>query len=333
MVTISVSSVGFVLTIAPPDLVRRFALESKMVRPEKTMKQEYFVLVLAHSLRGRLRRIHIPHTAVYTVLVLALLGCFTMFGVVASYARMAWKVANYNALRREADSLRSRYQNLQKVVSQTNQQLASLEIYAKEVTLAYGIKQKLEGPSDISSEGKLIPTFAESLEDYRFLRTAEVISLQSRHARALLPVNAQPSLWPVDGRLMSPFGQRMDPFSGEGAMHKGVDLSAPMGTPVHATADGVVIFAQTMSGYGKLVVIDHGGGTQTFYAHLSKFYTTPGHEVRRGDLVGAVGMTGRVTAPHLHYEVHLNGVPMNPYRWLQHSTVYQQTASHKDFPF
>src|SRR5215472_7951767 len=136
------------------------------------MKQEYFVLVLAHSLRGRLRRIHIPHTAVYAVLALALFGCFSVFGFVASYARMAWKVANYNALRKEADGLRARYQNLQKVVSQTNQQLASLEIYAKEVTLAYGIKQKLEGPSDISAEGILIPTFAESLEDYRFLRTS-----------------------------------------------------------------------------------------------------------------------------------------------------------------
>jgi len=296
------------------------------------MKQEYFVVVLAHSLRGRLRRIQIPHTAVYAVLALALLGCFSVFGAVASYARMAWKVANYNALRREADSLRTRYQNLQKVVSQTDQQLASLEIYAKEVTLAYGIKQKLEGPADISSEGKLVPTFAESLEDYRFLRTAEVISLQSRHARALLPANAQPSLWPVDGRLMSPFGKRMDPFSGEGAMHRGVDLSAPIGTPVRVTADGVVIFAQPESGYGKLIVVDHGGGVQTFYAHLSKFYVTTGHEVRRGDLIGAVGMTGRVTAPHLHYEVHMNGVPMNPYRWLQHAGIYQ-AVTHKDFPF
>src|SRR5215471_17742748 len=114
------------------------------------MKQEYFVVVLAHSLRGRLRRVHIPHQAVYIILGLALLGCFSVFGFVASYARMAWKVANYNALRREAEGLRARYQNLQREVSQTNQQLASLELYAKEVSLAYGIKQKLAGPADIS---------------------------------------------------------------------------------------------------------------------------------------------------------------------------------------
>src|SRR5579863_4108499 len=175
------------------------------------MKQEYFVLVLAHSLRGRLRRVHIPHQAVYAVLVLALVGCFSVFGFIASYSRMALKVANYNALKREADGLRSRYQTLLSRVNQTDTQLASLQIYAKEVTVAYGIKQKLEGPSDISSEGKLVPTFAESLDDYQFLRTAEVLALQSRHARAMQPIPSQPSMWPVDGRLLSPFGKREDP--------------------------------------------------------------------------------------------------------------------------
>jgi len=296
------------------------------------MNQEYFVVVLAHSLRGRLRRIHIPHSAVYAVLALALLGCFSAFGVVASYARMAWKVANYNALRREADGLRLRYQNLQKVVSQTNQQLASLEIYAKEVSLAYGIKQKIEGPNSISAEGKLAPTFAESIEDYNFLRGSEVLALQSKHSRAFLSAPAQPSLWPVGGRRMSPFGKREDPFSGEGAMHKGVDLSAPTGTAVHATADGVVIFAQQLGGYGRLIVVEHGGGIETFYAHLSRFYVPAGHEVHRGDLIGAVGTSGRTTAPHLHYEVHINGVPMNPYRWLQQAGLYQAPVQ-REFPF
>src|SRR5689334_20647145 len=120
------------------------------------MKQEYFVVVLAHSLRGRLRRIQVPHTAIYVVLALALLGSVSFFGLAASYARMAWKVANYNTLKREADALKVRYQNLQKAASQTDQQLASLEVYANEVSIAYGIKQKLEGPSGIGSEGRLI---------------------------------------------------------------------------------------------------------------------------------------------------------------------------------
>jgi murein DD-endopeptidase MepM/ murein hydrolase activator NlpD len=295
------------------------------------MKQEYFVVVLAHSLRGRLRRIHIPHQAVYVILALALFGCFSMFGFVASYARMALKVANYNALRREADALRTRYQNLQSVVSERNQELASLQILAKEVQLAYGIKQKMEGPADISAEGKLAPTFAESLEDYNYLRHAATLGLQGRNFRRLMPLNAKPSLWPVEGRLMSPFGTRQDPFSDEGEFHKGVDISATAGTPVRVTADGVVIFAGWSTGYGRLIVVDHGGNMQTYYAHLSKYEVQTGQEVRRGDVVGAVGSTGRVTAPHLHYEVHVRGAAVNPYPYLAKANIYRPAAT-KDFP-
>jgi murein DD-endopeptidase MepM/ murein hydrolase activator NlpD len=296
------------------------------------MKQEYFVVVLAHSLRGRLRRIHIPHQAVYVVLALALFGCFSVFGFVASYARMAWKVANYNALRREADGLRTRYQNLQKVVSETKVQMASLQLYAKEVSLAYGIKQKLEGPPDISAEGKLVPSFAESMEDYSYLRSVDKLALPGRSSRRFLGVKSQPSLWPVDGRLISGFAQRTDPFSGEGAFHTGVDISAATGTPVRSTADGIVIQAEPVAGgYGRLVRIDHGGDVQTYYAHLSHISVREGQEVRRGDIVGMVGGTGRVTAPHLHYEVRMGGAPVNPYRYLANVGAFQQPA--RDFPF
>jgi murein DD-endopeptidase MepM/ murein hydrolase activator NlpD len=296
------------------------------------MKQQYFIVVVAHSLRGRLRRIHIPHQAVYAILALALLGCFSVFGFVASYARMAWKVANYNALKREADGLRVRYQSLQKVVSQTNEQLASLQLYAKEVSVAYGIKQKLEGPADISAEGKLVPTFAESVQDYDFLRTTNLLALPSRKSGLLRPQGAQPSMWPVQGLITGPYGKRSDPFSEEGAFHKGVDISVPSGTPVHVTADGMVIQAEMVpGGYGRLVVVDHGGGIETYYAHLSRIYVHGGQEVRRGDVVGAAGSTGRVTAPHLHYEVRVGGTPMNPRRYLSTAAIYQ--TPRKDFPF
>jgi murein DD-endopeptidase MepM/ murein hydrolase activator NlpD len=298
------------------------------------MKQEYFVVVLAHSLRGRLRRVQIPHKAVYAVLALALLGCFSVFGFVASYARMAWKVANYNALKREADALRARYQSLQKQVNQTDQQLASLELYAREVSVAYNIKQKLEGPADISAEGKLIPSYAESVEDYDFLRTVNSLSMSSRHRLVFQPESVRPSIWPVEGRLMSPFAERTDPFSGEGEFHKGIDISATTGTPVRVTADGVVIHAELESGYGKLIVVDHGGGFQTYYAHLSRFFVHTGQTVRRGEPIGAVGSTGRVTAPHLHYEVRMGDAPVNPTRYLRSVLpVREQAAAHNDFPF
>src|ERR1700734_3348832 len=210
------------------------------------MKQEYFVVVLAHSLRGRLRRVHIPHQAVYVTLALALFGCFSIFGFVSSYARMAWKVANYNALRQEVDALRTRYQKLQKVVNQTDQQMASLQLFANEVSIAYGIEQRLEGPPGIASEGRLVPTVRESLAEYDLLRSYR--SSPNSFARRF-QTNLQPSIWPVEGRLMGGFGERTDPFSGEGAWHTGVDITAPTGTPIRATADGVVTFAQMENGY------------------------------------------------------------------------------------
>lgn len=294
------------------------------------MKQQYFIVVVAHSLHGRLRRLHIPHRVVYVVLAFALFGFFSVLGLVSSYARMAWKVANYNALREEVNALRVRYQNLQKAANQTDEQLANLQLLASQVSVAYGIKRKLEGPADIASEGRLIPTLGESLAEYDFLRSANFATLQHRYPRSW-QVNTRPSIWPVDGRLQGYFGRRTDPFSGdEGVFHKGVDIGAAMGTPVRAAADGIVLHAGFSSGYGRLVVVDHGNGFQTFYAHLGRFAVVAGQEVRRGELVGAVGMTGRTTAPHLHYEVRQHGNPVNPYTYLR-SAVTQ--VAKKDFPF
>lgn len=293
------------------------------------MKQQYFILVLAHSLHGRLRRVHIPHQFIYGILALAMFGSFSIFGFVGSYARMAWKVANYNALRQEVEQLRGRYQNLQRVVNQTNEQLASLESMASEVSAAYGLKQRLEGPGDIAAEGKLAPSFSESVQEYNYLRSSSLASLDRNFSRRW-HLNPRPGMWPVDGRVMSSYGQRTDPFSGEGAIHNGVDISAPMGTVAHATADGVVEFAARISGYGRLVVIDHGNGVETYYAHLARFDVMPGQEIRRGEAVGAVGASGRVTAPHLHYEVRVRHAPVNPYKYLAKAPV---TAVKSELPF
>ncbi len=129
-----------------------------------------------------------------------------------------------------------------------------------------------------------------------------------------------PSLWPVEGRITSSFGERVDPFNGEGAFHSGIDLSVPYGTPVHAAADGVVGFAAVMNGYGQVIDLDHGNGLVTRYGHLSGFAITPGQHVHRGQVIGYVGATGRVTSPHLHYEVRIQNVPVNPHKYLRTTT-------------
>jgi murein DD-endopeptidase MepM/ murein hydrolase activator NlpD len=293
------------------------------------MKQSYFIVVLAHSLHGRLRRIHVPQRVLYLVVAFALIGCFSVFGFVSSYARMAWKVANYNTLRSEFVSLRARYDKLQKVENEKNDQLAQLQLFASEVSMAYGLKQKLEGPADISHEGRLLPTVPESLAEYDLLRTANLSSYSHRYFRSW-QTNIRPSIWPVEGRLQSHFGKRMDPFSGEGALHRGVDITASTGTPVRAAADGVVLHANVMNGYGKVVIIDHSNGFETYYAHLSRFSVVAGQEIRQGELVGAVGSTGRATAPHLHYEVRRYGNPQNPAHFLNQTRVAQVR---REFPF
>lgn len=127
---------------------------------------------------------------------------------------------------------------------------------------------------------------------------------------------AKPSGWPVKGWLTSNFGMRNDPFTGRRKIHEGLDIAARTGTPVIATADGIVSSVKTEPGYGKLVTIDHGYGYRTLYGHNSKYNVKVGQRVRRGDRIASVGNTGRSTGSHVHYEIRLNGVPVNPKKYM-----------------
>jgi murein DD-endopeptidase MepM/ murein hydrolase activator NlpD len=127
---------------------------------------------------------------------------------------------------------------------------------------------------------------------------------------------ATPSIWPALGWLTGGFGRRADPFTGEPTQHLGLDISGEKGQPVFATADGVVQTAGWAGDFGNLVVVSHEFGLTTRYAHLSRITVTPGSRVRRGDVVGRVGSTGRSSGSHLHYEVWANGQPINPLKLL-----------------
>lgn len=127
---------------------------------------------------------------------------------------------------------------------------------------------------------------------------------------------ATPKGWPTKGWLTSYFGMRKSPFTGRRVMHEGLDIAANVGTPVIATADGIVARVGYSPSYGKEVVIDHGYGYRTIFGHSSKILVKPGQRVRRGDKVALVGNTGRSTGPHLHYELRMNGVPIDPRKTL-----------------
>ncbi|MFC3175165.1 M23 family metallopeptidase [Novosphingobium bradum] len=139
---------------------------------------------------------------------------------------------------------------------------------------------------------------------------------------------AIPSLVPVDGvKLTSDFGMRWHPVLGGRRAHKGVDLAAPIGTPIHAAADGMVGRADWFSGYGLYVAIEHGGQIETRYGHMSRLNVAAGQMVHKGDIIGYVGTTGRSTGPHLHYEVRVAGEAVNPMPYLQSGQIQRAAPS------
>lgn len=150
----------------------------------------------------------------------------------------------------------------------------------------------------------------KSLEEvYRKLQTDEELRRRT------------PSILPAQGVMTSGFGFRPDPFTGERRFHEGLDIAAPVGTPVIAPADGIVKRVGYDRGYGRFIEIDHGYGISTLYAHLSETLVHLGQKVKRGEIIGRVGNTGRSTAPHLHYEVRLFGKAKNPRRYIITSKV------------
>jgi murein DD-endopeptidase MepM/ murein hydrolase activator NlpD len=276
------------------------------------------------STPGKLRKLVVPAYALHGLAVLALIGMITVTAAIGSYSRMLWKVGNYNALRHEQESLKVQYHQLQTTVNDTNQRLDSLQSLATEVAMTYGVLRYHPAAFDVSDNPVTAQdAFDRSVEQYTFLKkNAAAIAISSGGLR-LMPSFSfadstyTPAIWPVLGHITDSFGERLDPFSGEGAFHTGVDVASDYGAPVHVTADGVVISAENHAGYGRVVVVDHGFGITTWYAHLSSFATIAGTRVKRGQVVGYCGISGRSTGPHVHYEVRMNNAPVNPWRYMK----------------
>jgi murein DD-endopeptidase MepM/ murein hydrolase activator NlpD len=291
------------------------------------MRGKHYTFFIASSASGGMRRIRVPFYVLHLVALLAAVGGITVLAGMGSYSRMLWKTTNYNTLRREQANLKQQYRQLQSEVKDTNQRLNSLQSLASEVAMAYGITRFRPTPfsfTDAAQEPQA--QFEESVDEFSYLeKNATSVALSSSGLR-LLPssqlssLGIVPSLWPVVGEITGHFGERLDPFSGEGAFHAGIDIASHYGDEVRASADGVVVVVDRQAGYGRLVVIDHGFGVSTWYGHMSNFNTQMGTHVKRGDIIGYEGASGRSTGPHLHYEVRIYNTPVNPWRYLRNST-------------
>ena len=256
----------------------------------------------------------------------AAIGFLSLTGIASSYTRMLLKVSQFNQLRTEKDQLKNNYSRLEQVAKERDMQVASLGSIASEVSALYGLKAQ---PTLVTASIEQIQDadVNSTLDQLHALRTsalsgATMVGLTmglTRNATTAdwIKANAAPNLWPVEGQVTGSFGERIDPFNGEGAFHSGVDIGSGLGAKIIAPADGVVIATEMMGGYGKAIVIDHGNGISTRYGHLSGYAVTAGQRVSRGDVIGYVGESGRSTGPHLHYEVRINDTPVNPYKYLR----------------
>lgn len=178
-----------------------------------------------------------------------------------------------------------------------------------------GLKRDLLG-DDNDRAVDLIRRRLEFLESETERAETSVRNLQVRLEDQDALLSSTPSLLPAKGWKTSDFGFRVDPYTGLQQMHNGRDISANIGTPVIATADGQVVWSGPQGAYGNVIMIDHGHSLTTLYAHLSELGAKVGESVKRGDLIGKVGNTGRSTGPHLHYEVRVGGVPQDPDRFI-----------------
>jgi murein DD-endopeptidase MepM/ murein hydrolase activator NlpD len=300
------------------------------------LRKRYYIIFVSREEDGRLRKIPVPLHYAYVFVAAAVVGAFTLTGMAGSYSRMLLKTASFNQVRSQREALRKDYQQMQVVAHEKEVQAASLGSLASEVTALYGLRQSRLTKTATTAAAAVVPgstdgfsqdAYTQSLDQFSSLRST-ALSGRITHALELsigsvgrdsdwLDIADAPSLWPIVGPITSSFGERQDPFNGEGAFHAGVDISGSFGDPIRATADGTVQMAGFGTGYGREIVIDHGNGIDTVYGHLSGFAVTDGQQVKEGQVIGYVGMSGRATAPHLHYEVRIHNTPVNPHKYLR----------------
>ena len=295
------------------------------------MQKRFYILFVARGDDGQLRKISMPVHYLYVFVIGAAIGFLSLTGIASSYTRMLLKVSQFNQLRTEKDQLKSNYSRLEQVAKERDLQVASLGSIAGEVSALYGLKQQ---PALVAASAEKIQDaeVSSSLDQLHALRIsaltgATMVGLTMGLTRNVttadwIKANSAPNLWPVEGQVTGSFGERIDPFNGEGAFHSGVDIGSSYGHPIIAPADGVVTVTETMGGYGKTIMIDHGNGISTRYGHLSGFAVTAGQRVQRGEVIGYVGESGRSTGPHLHYEVRINDTPVNPYKYLRMTVAH-----------
>jgi murein DD-endopeptidase MepM/ murein hydrolase activator NlpD len=302
------------------------------------------LMVMPDDSAGEVRRIRFPRMWLRAVVLVSGFCFLVMAGTVTYALVLHQRLDAAEGLLSENDLLRTKMIDLDRVLASVHKKtkrVTDLDARLRALTMVSDSERNLAvGPvGELGSDTPANPALSDDVQaellrgsaDYgtrillgRGERLSEVIDAAVRSAedlsvflsgqRALLA--RTPSRRPTSGFVTSTFGVRVDPFTGLPQMHNGADFSAPIGTLVMATADGIVVQAGSLGAYGNMVKIQHGTALMTQFGHLSEIGVRVGQKVRRGEPIGAVGNSGRSTGPHLHYEVRMRGIPQDPARFL-----------------
>jgi murein DD-endopeptidase MepM/ murein hydrolase activator NlpD len=260
-------------------------------------------------------------------IVLVVLAVFLV-----DYFSMTAIRSKYRTLARENTEQKEMISHYEGSIKRLKSTVSSFESYAKKLNIMMGFKspdvilgEPGLGGGDPGPEGAAEPAPDPQTISFSAIQnlTQKADSVEKNLGSLVNMLESQtarlattPTIWPAQGWVSSPFGYRIDPFTGKRTFHRGIDIATNFGNPTVATADGNVIEAAYDKFFGRTVIISHGGGIVTQYCHLDKYIVKAGQRIKRGDLLGYVGKTGKALGPHLHYEVRINDASVNPYNYI-----------------
>lgn len=289
------------------------------------MSNEFYTFIVVPHAKARFRKFQVSVRFTRWVAGSAALAFLISGSLGVHYARIATEVRQLRQLQAENATLMTRHKEYELSTQRLQAKVQNLQSIVNKLGVMAGLDQSLPdsqvgGVGGVTSLESQAPSTAipslEGMDQKLSSLTERSTKLEQFYKDQSILLASTPSVWPVHGYLSANFGNRIDPFTGMRDFHPGIDISAPIGTKVLAPADGIVISAGEKGGYGNAIVLNHQYGIATRYGHLSGFNVRPGQRVKRGDVLGFVGTTGRSTAPHLHYEVWVRDQAQNPIHFI-----------------
>jgi len=289
------------------------------------MANDFYTLIIVPHARARFRRLHVSVRLTKWVAGLGAAAAVIVAGILVHYTWISAEVYELRRLRVENRSLRAKTDEYEQSAGRLRAKIDTLQNMVTKLGVMAGIEKTLPDErvggvgGAIGSEStapSLDPVALHDMDRNVSTLTERSARLEEFYRDQSVLLASTPSIWPVRGYLSATFGNRIDPFTGQRDFHTGLDISAPVGTKVQAPADGVIVSCGQKGGYGNSIIVDHGYGVVTRYGHLSGFNVKPGQRVKRGEVIGFVGDTGRSTAPHLHYEVWVRDQAQNPIHFI-----------------